>query len=313
MRNHYTLENLLRAVRNPRLFLREGHRVFSLPVHHLYDRYVDRTLSDDGNVMEEDWDTLVLLDACRYDYFEEHNWLDGELESRIVGGNMSWEFMENNFVGGEFHDTVYVTANPYATRLADGTFHYTDYLIDEWDDDVGTIFPEDVRKAALDAAEEYPNKRLIVHFMQPHRPYLGPTADELRERVNLKGYRNEGDGLQIWGAVKEKKVTPAEVRRAYGESLDIVLEEVESLVESLGGKTVVTADHGEMLGERVTPLTTNVWGHSEGFSTRLLRTVPWLTIEGEERRSITAGGSAESADLDEDEVSERLEALGYTE
>lgn len=149
--------------------------------------------------------------------------------------------------------------------------------------------------------------------MQPHRPYLGPTADELRERVNLNGYRNQGDGLQIWGAVKEKKVTPTEVRRAYGESLDIVLEEVESLVESLGGKTVVTADHGEMLGERVSSLTTDIWGHSEGFSTRLLRTVPWPTIEGEKRRDITVDGSAESADLGENAVSERLEALGYTE
>lgn len=313
MRSHYTLENLSRAVRNPQLFLREGHRMLSLPVHHLYGRYLDRTLLDGSSVMDEDWDTLVILDACRYDYFEDRNWLNGDLESRTVGGNMSWEFMKNNFVGGEFHDTVYVTANPYATHLADGTFHHADYLIDEWDDDVGTIFPEDVREAALETAKEYPNKRLIIHFMQPHRPYLGPTADELRERVNLKGYRNQGDGLQIWGAVKEKKVTPTEVRRAYGESLDTVLKQLEALLKSLGGKTVVTADHGEMLGERVSPLTTRIWGHSEGFSTRLLRTVPWLTVEGGERREITAEDSVESRDLGEDAVSERLEALGYRE
>jgi hypothetical protein len=313
MRNHYTLENLLRAVRNPRLFLREGHRVLSLPIHHLYGRYLDRTLSQEGSIMTEDWDTLVILDACRYDYFEDHNWLDGDLKSRTVGGNMSWEFMQNNFVGGEFHDTVYVTANPYANRLQDRTFHYTDYLIDEWNDDVGTILPEDVREAALDTADEYPNKRLIVHFMQPHRPYLGPMADELRERINLKGYRNQGDGVQIWGAVKERKVTKEEIRQAYGESLDIVLKEVESLVRSLGGKTVVTADHGEMLGERVLPLTTRVWGHSEGFSTRLLRKVPWLTIEADKRRTIRADQPEESADIREDTISERLEALGYAE
>jgi membrane-anchored protein YejM (alkaline phosphatase superfamily) len=113
--------------------------------------------------------------------------------------------------------------------------------------------------------------------------------------------------------VKERKVAREEIRQAYGESLDIVLKEVESLAKSLSGKTVVTADHGEMLGEQVSPVTTRVWGHSEEFSTRLLRKVPWLTIEADERRTITADQPEESADIREDAVSERLEALGYAE
>jgi membrane-anchored protein YejM (alkaline phosphatase superfamily) len=221
--------------------------------------------------------------------------------------------MQNNFAGGEYHDTIYITANPFADRLDDGTFYYVDFLTDEWNDEIGTIFPEDVRAAAVEANREHPNKRLIVHFMQPHRPYLGEMAEELRGRVDLKGYRNEGEGVQIWGAAKQKDVTVEEVRRAYGESLDIVLAEVEELLDELDGKTVVTADHGEMLGERVFPFTTRVWGHSEGFNTRCLRTVPWLTVEGDERREITAEAPEESADLENETVSDRLEALGYAE
>jgi hypothetical protein len=150
--------------------------------------------------------------------------------------------------------------------------------------------------------------------MQPHRPYLGPTAEALRERVDLIGYRNQGDGLQIWGAVKEGKVSVEEVRTAYSESLDIVLDEVEIFLERVDGKSVITADHGEMLGERVFPFTSRVWGHSEGFSTPTLRQVPWIEIESESRREVTASEPAESeSELSESEVRDRLEALGYAE
>jgi hypothetical protein len=312
MRN-VSLANLKRAVRNPRLFVREGHRLLSWPLHRINAYYLDRTLPEASDVLDRDWDTLVILDACRYDYFESHNWIPGDLDPTVVDGNRSWEFMQNNFVGRQAHDTVYVTANPYADQIPDETFHYVDYLTDRWNAEIGTVFPEDVREAAIEANREYPNKRLIVHFMQPHRPYLGPTAEELRSRIDLKGFRNEGDGLQIWGAAKQKDVTVEEIRRAYAESLDTVLEEAEALVEALDGKTVITADHGEMLGERVFPVTSRVWGHSEGFSTRKLRTVPWLSIESDERREITTDAPETSEELQDDSVSERLEALGYRE
>lgn len=312
MRN-LSLENLKRAVENPRLFVREGHRLLSWPFHRLNERYLDRALPETPNVMDRDWDTLVILDACRYDYFASRNWIPGDLQPTVVKGSRSWEFMQNNFLEGEYHDTVYVTANPYADRLPEGTFHHVDYLLDEWNSEIGTIMPEAVRRTAVETNRQYPDKRLIVHFMQPHRPYLGEMAEELRRRIDLTGYRNEGDGLQIWGAAKQNEATVEEIRRAYGESLDIVLAEAEELVEALDGKTVITADHGEMLGERVFPMTSRVWGHSEGFGTRLLRTVPWLTVDGEKRREITADTPETSDGLQDDTVSDRLKALGYRE
>ncbi|QHS18267.1 hypothetical protein GWK26_02845 [haloarchaeon 3A1-DGR] len=264
--------------------------------------------------MNRDWDNLLILDACRADYFENQHGFKESPECVASPGKMSWEFMEESFLGEEFHDTIYITSNPFATRLPEDTFFKTEYLIDEWDDEIGTIHPEDVVAAGLDAHEAYPDKRLILHFMQPHRPYLGPTAEQLRERVNLKGYRNEGDGLQIWGAVKEGKVTPEEVRRAYSESLDIVLDVVDECLKEIDGKSAITADHGEMLGERVFPFTSRVWGHSEGFSTPTLRQVPWLEVAGETRREISASSRVEAdEELADSEVEDRLQALGYTE
>lgn len=48
------------------------------------------------NVMSEDWDTLILLDACRYDMFADDASLDGRLESRISRGFTSEEFLDQN-------------------------------------------------------------------------------------------------------------------------------------------------------------------------------------------------------------------------
>ena len=314
MRNHFTIDNLRRALQNPRLIRRELLRLASLLFNHGYGRYVDATLPESIGVMDADWDNLLILDACRYDYFEAQHDFDAPLDRVVSPGKMSWEFMQETFLGRQFHDTIYITSNPFATRLPEDTFFKTRYLIEEWDDDVGTIHPEDVVAAAEEAHANHPNKRLILHFMQPHRPYLGPTADELRERVDLIGYRNEGDGLQIWGAVKEGKVTTQEIRTAYSESLDIVLDVVEEFLQEVDGKSVITADHGEMLGEQVFPFTSRVWGHSEGFITPTLRKVPWLEIDTDNRRDAFENPPVQNGkSLDEQCVQDRLSSLGYVE
>ncbi|OLZ40166.1 hypothetical protein A6E15_03855 [Natrinema saccharevitans] len=265
--------------------------------------------------MAEDWDNLIILDACRYDYFERLNTIDGTLYKAPSKGKKSWEFMRENFATGEFHDTVYVTANPFSTDLDAETFYHIDHLhADRWDEDIGTVQPDDVVSAAIAAHEQHPDKRLIVHFMQPHRPYLGETADKLRRRLDLQGYGKHDEGIQIWGAVKQRDVTFQEIRDAYTESLEIALGHVEELLEAVPGKSVVTADHGEMLGERVYPFTSRVWGHMEGFSTPTLREVPWLVIGADDRREIRSSDPIESErELDDDEITDRLEALGYAD
>lgn len=317
MENHYTLQNLKRALRNPVLIGREALRLASWPVHQAYGQYVETRYEDECiDVMNADWDNLVLLDAARFDYFEEINAIEGSLRKETSRGKKSWEFIEENFLDRELHDTVYVTANPFSTDIPEGTFHFVDHLhARKWDDRIGTVQPEDVLDAAVAAQERFPNKRLIVHYMQPHRPYLGETAEMLRNRLDLQGYGDHDEGIQIWGAVKQREVTVDEIRSAYSESLEIALESIEDLLDQLTGKSVVSSDHGEMLGERVLPCTTRVWGHMEGFDTPTLREVPWLEAEFESRREIQSDPPVESVgtDLTGSEVSDRLEALGYAD
>lgn len=254
-------------------------------------------------VMPEEWDNLLLLDACRYDFFEKRNTVEGRLEGRFSRGTMSWDFMEENFVGETLHDTVYVTANPYVDDLPEGIFHAIDDspLTDGWSDEKGTSLPETVTEAALRAGEEYPHKRLIVHYMQPHRPYLGETARQIYQRLP----RMEDTFSEVG-----KEVTEDELRSAYGETLEIALNEVERLLETVGGRSVVSSDHGELLGERPHPLLEPMFGHGFPRCEELCK-VPWLVVEGDGRRDVRADPPITGSELDEETVKDRLEALGY--
>jgi hypothetical protein len=105
--------------------------------------------------------------------------------------------------------------------------------------------------------EQYPNKRIIAHFMQPHAPYIGPTGLELTDRLGDFGVfhphlqKYDIPDLGIAAAMQSGEIDDQDLRQAYDENLNIVLEHAESLTDRLGGKSVITVDHGELLGERV--------------------------------------------------------------
>jgi len=44
-------------------------------------------------VVEEEWDYIIVLDACMYDIFEDVNWIDGKLESIISKGSGTPEWI----------------------------------------------------------------------------------------------------------------------------------------------------------------------------------------------------------------------------
>jgi hypothetical protein len=99
------------------------------------------------------------------------------------------------------------------------------------------------------------------------------------------------------------------LHRAYAETLAVVIDEAEQLVEAFDGKTVISADHGEMLGERAWPVPVKYYGHIPGVYTDELVTVPWHACEFDERRTIEAEPPVErtvSVDVDE-----QLRNLGY--
>lgn len=261
-----------------------------------------------ARVMDEDWDTLILLDACRYDMFAERVPFDGELESRISLGSTSEEFLQQNFSDGKYHDTVYVNANAYLPRLGldkDGTFHAVIDLLEDWDDELETAHPETVTQAALDANRQFPNKRLIIHYMQPHIPFTGEFGRELQKSID---YRS------VWKPLRDDEATVRldDVWRAYNENLTFVFNYVGELLEALDGRTVISADHGNLVGERSKPfLTRRMYGHPWGVYTPELVQVPWHVVESDNRREIRTDPPVQSSGQSEDVISDRLRALGY--
>lgn len=278
--------------------------------------------------MKEDWDNLILLDACRYDAFLKANTMEGVLESRISRGSASREFINKNFTGRKLHDTVYITANPYVGHVEPDDFHAVINLLDEWDDDLQTVKPETVVEKVKDEYEKYDNKRIIIHFMQPHQPYIGPKADMIRSKLKnkkkIRGWNNtlrgpnkgleEVEGIKQLRAPKypELNVSDQDVWEAYYETLELVLQHVEDLLEHIDGKTVISSDHGELIGEKPFIFSKNkLYGHPGGTYTPELRNVPWFIIESENRRKIVSEPPTRYENVEEQDLDSKLEALGY--
>lgn len=208
---------------------------------------------------------------------------------------------ELNYFGRRLDQRYFAFVGPpedYA--LADRDWDTAVILDDAWSK-TGTHSPPDrVTEAAITAHEEFPNKRLLVHYMQPHLPIVAEghrwITDEL---VWFRGLRLGAD------------VTREEFQAAYRANLEHVIDHVEALLEAVPGRTVVTSDHGEMLGERLSPVPVRMYAHKPSLYVPELVEVPWIVVEDGERREIRDEPPAEPLDVDEDARRERLQFLGY--
>lgn len=277
---------------------RIAHRICGPLQEQIYGR-------DGIDVPSRDWDNLLLLDSCRSDYFEEVANLERFDEYRVVEskGSATPEWLRQNFVGEEFGDIVYVNANPHVSREAPDCFHK---IIDVWQEDYneerGTVMAEDLGRHARRAIQEYPNKRIIVHYNQPHGPYVGD--------VPLKFDKNKAKGA---GEALEKGiVTEDGFRSAYLSNLEYVLPHVYDLLEDISGKSIVTADHGELFGKRLKPIPIRAYAHPLGLRDPDLVNVPWAIKQGK-RREITDDGVNVKEPVDESIRTERLRDMGYLE
>jgi hypothetical protein len=265
------------------------------------------------NVFEEDWDNLLLLDACRYELLDE-GFFDAEVESRTSRGSDTGEFLYGNCTDTDLSDTVYVSANPMLTwrdQVIEQNFHDIVHVWEEsgWDQRYKTVMPEDVVDRTLDVAETYPNKRLFVHFLQPHYPFISSGTSVDKQQM----HDPDDQHLSFWRAVEAGQVdlSKEEIWDLYEANLEYTLPHVMDLRDELTGKTVITSDHGNMVGERASPVPISEWGHPPGIYTDELVKVPWIETTNGPRREITAGDPADAAQADQTVVEDRLGDLGY--
>jgi hypothetical protein len=283
--------------------------------------YYRRFKRPDGvDIMAEDWENLIVLDACRYDMFEELYDGPGSLERRYSCGANTPEFLRRNFAGETFHDTVYVTANPQVdVHVADRFHDLVSVWRTDWDEELNTVHPAAMAEATMRAHEAYPNKRIIAHFVQPHYPFVGPYGREAFEsqaglELSKRMANDEvakSDHENVWLRLQKGDLDAETLRRAYWENLEVTLPCVHDLLEEFTEPTVVTSDHGNSFGTRAGPFPVTVYGHPEGVYTDDIVTIPWLAVEGTSNKRIVAEAPTETADAGSEEATERLKDLGY--
>jgi len=79
---------------------------------------------ENRNLVEEDWDFLIILDACRFDFFKElymkkYKHIGGNLKKAISPVTFTTDWLDKNFKGF-YDDIVYISANPYINSKVKG-------------------------------------------------------------------------------------------------------------------------------------------------------------------------------------------------
>jgi len=286
------------------------------------------------NVFERDWDVLVILDACRTDALrevqDEYEFL-GEIEEMWSLGSTSKEWIEQTFTeeyAEEVANTAYITGNPFANvllgergRIDYGTTTGTwiersdmaeslvrDRMLDA--DDVGHIEPlwgdtkngefsssqkpEPITERTIEAGRTGDYDRIIAHYMQPHSPYFASSEsyEELKEYESSPfEAMKQGETERVWNA--------------YIDNLRYVLNSVEVLLQNIDGDVIITADHGELMGDH------RMYYHMPGNPHPKLRKVPWAQTTATDRRSLEPDVVLDGTEGAQQVSEDQLKALGY--
>lgn len=256
-------------------------------------------------IWNREWEVLLVLDACRYDLMKE---IESEygfittVERTNSAASTSSEWMKKNF-----HDTYrentqstgYVTGNPFSEEEIDsGDFHTLDEVWKYgWDDNAGTIQPDTLTDRAIYNWQEERPERMIVHYMQPHFPFV---QDPLSNGIVEFG-KTEKDA---WTLVRQENIDYNDVWGRYCDNLRYVLDSVEVLLKSIDAdEVVITSDHGNFIGEY------GLYGHPQYIPLPPVKAIPWVQTEATKVQEYTPTVTKNKDN--EYDVEENLQDLGY--
>jgi Sulfatase len=290
-------------------------------------------------IVKEKWDHLIVLDACRYDYFEQvyEKYIHGTLLKKESIGSCTNEWRDESFPG-YYDDIVYISANPQISSKT-SVYGYTagehfgdvyELWRDNWDASWGTVLPDKVTERALEIiGKTSSSKRVIIHYLQPHAPYIGASFAP-------KGYA-KADIATERTLIGIGKTTPSAFKSKLYEYLlkiftnnklltnrpDWVLRKLlgippvapmEIALRALGKQKLRQAYKAnlKLVLEQVAVLIENLSGrivvtsdhgeflgehgcysHPKGWTDPILVEVPWLIIDKSEKNTTEESGSRE--------------------
>ena len=255
--------------------------------------------------IDADWKICIILDACRYDVFKEvykkHIKKKGILKKAKTFSNGTKEWIDQNIKEKDCSDIIYV--DPIIIMFDKWLPNHSFFKIDEvwkygWNYDYGTILPKQITKSALKQMKNNPDKRILIHYHQPHPPYLLPqflnicepdTPEKIKKSINKKRRLNISQMIQgnmrrflgsrlawflliLFGiepkdyAGKVYKVSGWDgLVDAYKQTLIMVLKDINKIIDAKNGKLVITSDHSK-----------NYDGSLKNLKSQ---SVPWLEIK----------------------------------
>lgn len=273
-------------------------------------------------LLETDEFILVILDACRFDVFKQmyDGYLRGDITKTWSTARWTGEYIHNCWEG--YNDLTYINTAPVISKFYFNTrvsgpdpSEYFRELIQlwktDWDPETGTVPADAVTDTAISLAAQSDQIRLVAHYMQPHLPYIGEYGFDIWENKAVLKDRIEGDlesptSVYI-DAIESGAISLDELWKAYEANLKYVLPEIRRLVKNVDCPVVVTADHGENLGEK------GQYFHEE--NSRYTRVVPWLIVDpdiiGTNRNSNKDYNRNQVNNIEDKTIEDRLESLGY--
>lgn len=285
------------------------------------------------NVFDEEWDALIVLDACRIDAVRElsseYDFINSIDSIWSVGSN-SQEWYIKTFTKeykNILSNTALISSNPNAEAVLFNNDlsprHPTPFLHTNWktvtNNDMGYI--ELTRNherplsnisglAPSSSGAQHPSyvtdrtiiagrkgfDRIVAHYFQPHRPFIHDMVRKNRPMEYIEDRPFE--------AIKEGKATKEDIWPLYLDNLRLVLDSVERLLNNLDAeKVVITSDHAELFGEM------GQFGHFLGVPHPNLKKVPWIKTSA---KDLETSKPEKSFTVSEDiNVSEQLRELGY--
>jgi hypothetical protein len=215
------------------------------------------------NLFKQEQFLLIVMDSCRFDFFERNyqDFLQGELEPvwSPASATLDWLFA---CIARPMKDVLMLSHhvginaktpwNGYAAYKHFGRVRYVGY-----ETGPGIIARSHPNLLLRAYSQECDWDKTIAWMLQPHIPYHNPVF-QLTQKQIMHDIRAGN---------------PQRIRKGYQHEVRWGIEYVRKIVDqSSVSKVVVTADHGECFG------TNGLWLHPRHSNHKLLHTVPWLEV-----------------------------------
>ncbi|UIP01068.1 hypothetical protein Hbl1158_06870 [Halobaculum sp. CBA1158] len=242
-------------------------------------RTLGRRYNYGRNIFDDSWDVVVILDACRWDLMREveasYEFVDDTADYSIASSSGEW--IPKTFDDVDTSDVAYVTANPFSKMLLDGGDFLVldevwDYAVDE---EIRTIPADAVTDRGIHTYRNADPEKLILHYMQPHYPFVPSPMDR---GLPLHDF-GQSPWSDVWDRLQAGEVTYDDVWQNYRANLEYVLDSVAILLDNVDGEVLITADHGNLLGEF------GLYGHPDHVPLPALKRVPWCKTSATDNRS----------------------------